>query len=504
MEQGGQHEGPPLEAELRTPAFASSRRSGRRTLRRELAISFGVVGALGILLCGVLVLLVGSVGSALDEVQEDAESTRLALGLSLAVREQYIHEAHTILEGNATHLHHHDRWVRRAQEGAEELEGRAPPSAAGRAQRVAVASADLDALFAERIVPAAIAGDDEAVRRAHAEAETLARRAQMESDAVVAALDTRVAAVHDLALTRSRLALWLSVAGTLMLLGVSGLFFVRLRRSLVRPLQSLTAAAAAVSAGHEGVELQSRGRAEVATVAAAFEAMTSQLQRRGHELVRAERMAALGELAHAVADAIREPCERVRGELHAMRSRPAYDGMRSELDILSEEVDACHRIVDDLLAWARTPELQRQERDVAEVVHTAVDRFRSTALGSAIELDADAEPCSLLLDAVRIRQVIANLLSNASQASPGGRVRVEGRLAEANRYRVSVADDGPGVPLEQLARLFEPFYTGGRGTGLGLAVCHGIVAAHGGTIFAEIGTGGGLTVTFELPLRPTS
>ena len=488
MEQGGQHEGPPLDAEVRTPAPASTRGPARRTLRRQLAVSFGVVGALGILLCGVLLLLVASVGSALDTVQEDAESTRLALGLSLAVREQYIHEAHTILEGNATHLHHHDRWVRRAQEGATELEGRAPSAAAGRARRVAEASADLDAVFAERIVPAAMAGDEEAVRTAHGEAENLARRAQAEADALVAALDQRVAVVHDQALARSRLALGISVLGTLMLVFVSALLFARLRRSLVRPLRSLTAAAAAVSAGRESVELEYRGRGEVATVAAAFEGMTSQLQRRGQELVRAERMAALGELAQAVAAAIREP-------------RPAYDVMRAELDILSEEVDACHRIVDDLLAWAQAPELERDEHDVADVVHTAVDRFRSTELGADIELEVDAESCCLWLDVVRIRQVLANLLRNASQASPGGRIRVEGHLAENGRYRVSVADDGPGVPPEQLPRLFEPFYTGRRGTGLGLAVCHGIVAAHGGAIYAEVCPEGGLCVSIELPAR---
>lgn len=504
MEQGGQHEGPPLDAEVRTPAPASTRGPARRTLRRQLAVSFGVVGALGILLCGVLLLLVASVGSALDTVQEDAESTRLALGLSLAVREQYIHEAHTILEGNATHLHHHDRWVRRAQEGATELEGRAPSAAAGRARRVAEASADLDAVFAERIVPPAMAGDEEAVRTAHGEAENLARRAQAEADALVAALDQRVAVVHDQALARSRLALGISVLGTLMLVFVSALLFARLRRSLVRPLRSLTAAAAAVSAGRESVELQLGAQGEVATVAVAFEGMRSQLQRRGQELVRAERMAALGELAQAVAGAIREPCDRVRDELHAMRSRPAYEDMRGELDILSEEVDACHRIVDDLLAWAQAPELAREEQDVAEVIHSAVERFRSTELGRAIELEADAESCSLWLDAVRVRQVLANLLRNASRASPGGSVRVEGHLAENDRYRVSVTDDGPGVPPEQLPRLFEPFYTGHQGTGLGLAVCHGIVAAHGGAIFAEVRSEGGLSVSFELPRRPTS
>lgn len=497
-EQVGQHEGPPTPSQVGAVPPDSSRSESGPSLRRQLAVSFSVVGGLGILLCGVLTLLVGSVSAALDTVRDDAESTRLALGLSLAVREQYIHEAHTILEGNATHLHHHDRWVARARREAEALDGREPSPAEGHARRVAAASAELDALFADRIVPAALSQDAVAVRRAHAEAEALARRAQADSDALVAALDRRGAAVHDEALSRSRVALWISLAGTLSLLGLSVALFLRLRRSLVSPLRSLSSAARAVTSGRGDVRVEARGVGEVATVARAFESMTAQLRRRGQDLVRAERMAALGELSQAVADAIREPCDRVRHELRSMRSDTSYDGMSAELAILSEEVDACHRIVDDLLTWARAPQLARADQDVAEVVRSAAERFSATSLGEAIVLDLDLEACVLSLDAVRVRQVVANLLRNAAQASPRGTVRIEGRRG-AEGYRLSITDDGPGVRPDRLSRLFEPFYTGGRGTGLGLAVCHGIVTAHGGRIGAAAGPRGGLAVTLELP-----
>lgn len=499
MQQGGQHGRPPGDIELSPVGPGSSSRPFAQTLRRQLAVSFSVVGAFGILLCGVLVLLVASVNTDLDRVREDAESTRLALGLSLAVREQYIHEAHTILEGNATHLHHHDRWVERAQRDASELEERAPRAAAGRARRVAQASVDLDAIFAERIVPAALAQDHVAIRRAHEDAESIARRAQEESANLVAALDRRGASVHEDALARSRLAVGLSMLGALCLLFLSAGLFVWLRRGLVLPLTSLAAAARAVTGGREVAAIHPKGGSEIGTVAAAFEAMTAQLRRRGLELVRAERMAALGELAQAVADAIHEPCDRVRAELRSMQARPSYEGMRPELEILLEEVGACHRIVDDLLAWAQAPELELEEEDMASLVHAAVDRFQSTELGATILVEEDVESCPVRLDAVRIRQVIANLLRNAAQASPGGRARVEGRARGAASYCLSISDDGPGVSPQQLGRLFEPFYTGHSGTGLGLAVCHGIIAAHGGRIAAEVGHDGGLCVYFELP-----
>ena len=486
---------PPAPEELRPRGQGATGRS----MRRGLAIAFSLLGSLATAVCGVLLILGWSIHGAVQKVDDGARATHQALALSLSVREQYIHEAHTILEGNATHLHHHDAWVRRAAEQARELEKSLPPDQVGRARRIARTSRELDQLFAERIVPAALSGDDERVRAAHHEAELLANRSQVDSDALVQALEARVAAIHEEALARSRLAVLVASFGTLLLACLGILLFVRLRRAVIVPLGSLTRAAQRVARGETGTPLGLVGSAEVATVAEAFDGMNAELAVRGRQLVHVERMAALGELAQVVADAIREPCAVVQERVAAYRERPDYASMRDELGILLEELESCHRIVDDLSLWAAVPRIELSETPIAEIVKNAMDRFRATELGARVELDADVEPATLSVDALRIRQVLNNLLRNAAEASPEGAViSVTGRpLSEG--YELAVRDHGAGIPIESLERVFEPFYSRrSGGSGLGLAVCHGLVVAHGGTIMARLPDGGGTEIVVRL------
>lgn len=502
MEDVGEHRGSPSPPQVRTSFVQAS--PGRGTLRRQLALSFSLLGTLGTLLCGVLLILVYGVSGSLALVRRDVESTQLALALSLAVREQYIHEAHTILEGNATHLHHHDVWVQRAHAGASELARRVPPSVADDARRVGAMSRELDEVFANEIVPSALAGDDEGVRAAHRRAEALATRSQEESDALVDALDARVSAAHDEAVRASTLAIGLAAAGSLLLAFLGATLFVRLRRSLIAPLRALTLAADRVTRGSQDIRVEAAGRGEVRTVADAFDRMTAQLDERGRQLVRAERMAALGEMAQAVGDSIREPCHAIRARLAELREEPPYGPMRSDLDVLVEEVDACHRIVDDLLTWAQVPSLDRSDVDIAEVVHAAAERFQATEAGRRVELSVDVAPETVSVDAVRFRQVLSNLLRNAAEASPeGARVEVQGRQQRGDGYRLHIRDAGPGIPEDELVKVFEPFYSRrSGGSGLGLAVCHGIVTAHGGRIEARRRPEGGTEILVELPGTP--
>ncbi|WP_438043920.1 sensor histidine kinase [Sorangium sp. So ce128] len=115
----------------------------------------------------------------------------------------------------------------------------------------------------------------------------------------------------------------------------------------------------------------------------------------------------------------------------------------------------------------------------------------------------DAEPSFINVDPLRIRQVIVNLVTNAREAtsgtSEGDEILVRGRRQDEG-YRIEVLDRGAGIPEEARERLFEPFFTTRRdGTGLGLAVCYGLVTAHGGTIRAEPRPGGGSQFVIDLP-----
>ena len=476
---------------MKTPPQSERPPAARTTstgwsVRRHLVISFAALATLGTILCGVLVILVWRVNGSLDEVEENAAATEQALALSLSVREQYIHETHTILEGNTTHVHHHDAWVARATEQARDLEARLPEEEAARARRVAQMSRDLDELFAERIVPAAIDSNAEEVRVAHREAERLAGRSQTESARLVEALEDRVAAIHAQTLSVSRIGVGLAATGTVALTLIAVLLFGRLRRSLLDPLRALAAEAQRVAGGGTTQPVPGPAATEVATVIASFEEMSEQLDERGQWLVRVERMAALGELGHAVGDAIQRPCTVMRERATELRDAPHFAPMREELEIVLEEVSACDRIVDDLLAWAATPRVERREVQIAELAQTAIARFRATEHATRVQVEAEIEPATLELDEVRIRQVLSNLLRNAAQASPlGGVIAVRGE-ADGDRYRVVIRDHGAGIPDASLQRIFEPFYSlRSGGSGLGLAVCHGLVSAHGGRISAR-------------------
>jgi two-component system, NtrC family, sensor kinase len=176
------------------------------------------------------------------------------------------------------------------------------------------------------------------------------------------------------------------------------------------------------------------------------------------------------------------------------------DELRRELRILDEEAEACQRIADDLVAYARSPEITRAEIDIGELLSETAERFQASGESHGSPVRVKAEGAHLCVDPVRLRQVVQNLLRNAIQSAPkGSLVDVHGH-ASTSGYCIRVLDRGVGIPEELLTRIFEPFQSGRvNGTGLGLAVCTGILRAHGGRISARAREGGGSEFVVELP-----
>ena len=178
---------------------------------------------------------------------------------------------------------------------------------------------------------------------------------------------------------------------------------------------------------------------------------------------------------------------------------------------IEQEAERLNRIVGNLLDLGRIQEGSlvplREWQDPTVVLEDAVDRLRSSFPGREITLDIPADLPAVLLDAVEIDQVVANLVENAAQASSASApIRVSARL-EGEELLVAVDDAGPGLPAGPPARLFEPFVRGGSstsaiGSGLGLAIARGLVTAHGGRIWAEDRAGGGARFAFALPAAP--
>ncbi len=246
----------------------------------------------------------------------------------------------------------------------------------------------------------------------------------------------------------------------------------------------------------------------------AFEntALYREQRKRLDRLHRAERLAAVGQLAAGVAHEIRNPLTAIRSTMqYLLQGLDTSEPKHQLVEELLSEVDRINSTVGGLLSLSRTGELRPVEVDLLDPLARAVQLLRARAGEQGVEIAASLppEPVPVLGDAGQLKQVFLNLLLNAVQSMPGGgqvRVTVAPGPPRPGTHReewahVRVSDSGPGIPPDKLRRVFDPFYTTkSDGTGLGLAICHGIVEQHQGEIEVESEEGCGTTVSVRLPL----
>lgn len=247
-----------------------------------------------------------------------------------------------------------------------------------------------------------------------------------------------------------------------------------------------------------GVALSVAGALALAVVAARW----SRAERlRREEAARAARGDAVARMAATVAHEIRNPLGIIRAavELVRLRGRDALAaGDRARLEDVLGEVERLRHLTQDFLDLSAEPPLQPAPIDLAELARDAARGSAALHPGLEVRISLEGAP-RVRGDAGRLRQVLANLLANAAQA---GARTVEIRAdVERRHVKIRVRDDGPGIPPEVRARLFDPFATGrAGGTGLGLAVSRRIVERHGGTLAFAAGNGSGGGAAFELRL----
>jgi PAS domain S-box-containing protein len=232
------------------------------------------------------------------------------------------------------------------------------------------------------------------------------------------------------------------------------------------------------------------------------------------ELLQAQKMEAIGQLVSGVAHELNNPLAAIVAFSQLIRTdtRLPVD-LRDDAEILVQEADRTRRIVQNLLDFARQRPPERHPTSLDALVASVLALQSYSLQAGRIDLAIDVPTDLPLIDVDRsqLQQVLLNLTLNAIQAiravRPEGRIwitaREVARLGGAPWVRLEVSDDGPGIPEDNRPRLFLPFFTTkkpGEGTGLGLSVSFGIVAAHGGQLRFEPRRAGGATFVVELPV----
>jgi signal transduction histidine kinase len=231
------------------------------------------------------------------------------------------------------------------------------------------------------------------------------------------------------------------------------------------------------------------------------------LRRAQTEVVKAERLAAVGELAGGVAHEINNPLMIILGQVHLLLQSQDNAEILNGLRVIDGAIKRAANIVRDLVLFAEHFPLRPTRCSVADQVKRVLDLHKGRLEVQRIQVRTEfAEMQEIWVDAGQLQEALFHLIQNAEQAmaaAHGGgtlAIRVGSNPLGA---RIEVADDGPGIPPEDLPRIFNPFFTTkapGEGRGLGLSIAYSIVSEHDGRIWAENRPEGGAVFVVELPL----
>lgn len=463
----------------------------RRTTARRIVGAFGAVLLLFALALAVMVIALGRIGAAEDEVARLDRAKHAGHHAAAMAREQYMHQAHTLITWDGSHLEHYGGVAKEALGATRHLQ-REVAGHYGEAQAAQIAEmiADSDRRFRGEVWPA-VQRDE---RGRMAELHEITERPVAKVVALNTELNRKLEADSDSARNEAerirRSARVAVLACFALAIAAAAAVGVYLMRSISRPVAALRAGAAKIGAGDLSARVSLKGNDELAELAGAFDQMASDLGRHQSQLLDAHRLASIGQVASGVAHEINNPLGVILGYVTLLRREPALAD-REELRIIEDEVRQSQAIVAGLLDLARPMRLHTTDVDLAEVAREAGARLEEGGGTGGVTIRFTGAPLPrVTADEGKLRQTVLNLLTNAVQASrdPDARsAEVEVMWCQRDRRAwIQIDDRGPGIPAENLERAFEPFFTTRRGGhGLGLAIARSLARAHGGDVTLE-------------------
>ncbi len=325
-------------------------------------------------------------------------------------------------------------------------------------------------------------------------------------------IDQRVKRIAEDERQAALMVLVFSVLATLV-----GLFVTVMSQRTLAPIRRMTEAVKDVGEGRFTGDLPAGANDELGLLAREFNQMAHRLAERDRqlaektqELLRSERLAAVGRLAAQITHEIRNPLSSL--SLNAELLQEQIDSGRVDLDearalvrSMVREMDRLAEVTEEYLRFSRWPKPLIAAVDLNDAVDELAAFVGPELTAAGIELRVEPTPAQTVVraDGAQLRQVLLNLVRNAREAmnGPGTLKLVTRRAADGRAAEVEVADTGPGIADDLKARIFEPFFTTKeRGTGLGLALAQQIAHEHSGSLRCDSAPGQGTRMIFALPL----
>ncbi len=334
------------------------------------------------------------------------------------------------------------------------------------------------------------------------------------------------------------------LGGGLMVLSVTAFAGIFIWIMVNIPVRKLTQGTQEIMKGNLDHRIRVRSSDEIGDLAASFNEMSEELGRARDELtqwaytledkveqktdelrralsnmVQMEKMASLGKLAASVAHELNNPLAGILAYAKLLKkkmekgniSADNIEEIGGELAMIADESARCGNIVNNLLLFSRQKVGEFQSQNLTTIIEQSLKLIAHhlTMHNVKCELRVPDEAAEAICDPQQIEQALIALEINAIEAMPeGGTLTVEMRVLEEGRFvQIKVADTGTGINKEDMEHIFEPFFTtkkDGKGTGLGLAVVHGIVERHGGRIEVASASNVGTTFTITLPVNPAA